>query len=305
MDQLAYDLVLYLHEPGTGALLARIEERVPGQSPPSYDNGVLRCRVEEVIHGPPVHAVSVPYSRLTDPILRRRSGLNHWNALPLGDGDLLLLVGRPTEGNNWQALSGNQVASPQDAIVTGLKECYRIKDVNQGSEEHQEALRTGLVSTNPLPRRYGLDAIRRHEVVSRDVGCAIIGRALETADLDRESLLSFADCLSSIPIFDEDQGADKVNQQVSVSLAAIIERLAKAEDRVTCLRYLASCIMADFDPDDTSNKQVRSQLLQAIGKTPPPAVADTLNGMSGSKNSDDRDIAAELAEAWQAPETRK
>ena len=126
MDSLAYDLVLYLHEPATCAVLVRILERVPGQSPPGYDNGILRCNVEEVIHGPvagSTHAISVPYSRLVDPLLRAKSAINHWNTLTLGDGDLLLLVCKPAaDGGTWEALSGNQVASNKAEEETRGKE---------------------------------------------------------------------------------------------------------------------------------------------------------------------------------------
>lgn len=302
MDQLAFDLLLYVHEPDVCALLVRIEARIDENSLPMVENGVLKCHIEEVIHGVVTepNLISLRYSRMKDNIVRAKSSVNHWNALSLEDGDRLLIVCKPTDDAHWKALSGNQVASATDPTVLGLKECYRIQGFEKNSSEHKSALRAGLVTDNALTRRYSLEAISKHEVVPRAEGCAMIVDVLKTEQPDRNLLLRFADALSSIPFFDEDKKADDVNQAVVVGLATIIERLEEPRDRVTCVRYLASCVLVDFDPEPKKDNEMRSALLKAIDKAPPKLVAETIADMMSSQLSDDKNIATELNDAWLA-----
>src|SRR5262245_60081898 len=144
MDPLASDLTLFVGEPETCAGLFRILQRVPGASAPGWEQGVLRCRVEAVLHGSALAggpSAQVRYARMVDVEARARASLNYWNRLELNEQDLLVLVCKPAAGNApWQALAGNQVESADSPIVAGLRECYRIEGLIPASEAQRLAL---------------------------------------------------------------------------------------------------------------------------------------------------------------------
>jgi len=305
MHDLAYDLTLHLREPGACAGVFRIVERVPGPSLPGWDEGTLRCRVERVVHGPLPAAgrmVSVGYSRKAEPLSRAKSSVNHWNLLDLAAGDLLLLVCTPgADPTDWNARSGNQVAAADDPAVAGLAESFRLRTLEKGSEPQQLALLAALRGANDVARHFALEAICRQGAVSRREACDLLVRALEADALADPDRVRFAGGLASAAVFDPREKDDPVNRAAVAGLAATVGRVADPADRLTCVRYLASCVRQDFSENPDEATRVRAALVRAAGPVPPPPLADTLARMAASNEASDRDRAAALAAAWQTP----
>ncbi len=311
MDLLGNDLVPSISDPTASVVLAVIVRvRMAAPPEPGWEQGTATLQVRRVFSSPTLqngNSLDVPFARNVSPILRVRNRLNYWNVLPMEPGNQLLLTCRPVKSSGaWIGIAGRQVQSSSDPVLSEIAECYRLEHFSGPNEVRREMLTKALTVSGSLLGQYALDSIGRRRTVTREVGSAMIEKAIASDMTTQEDRLELARQLMNGYFFETAHGADPTNQSIVSALARGFVHSREATDKPSWIEVLGSAVLRRFSDLPEQDQEIRSALICGVPTSLRAEVSTALSPQPLGSAAEESEVAFRLQNAWRnaCPTTR-
>jgi len=303
MARLSADLVPFVSERTTSLVMLRVTAvTVTKDASGPQEHGRLVGEVVDVFRSDglkPKDLVEIAFERVADPVAREHQGFDHWNVLPLRDGQLIIFALRPLDPpRRWSALAASAVDSVMSADALALREAVRLESSPAPPDQRREMLRGALGKDQNLLVLYALDALGRRRVLDRDTSIVVLVDALAAPDGSSVRRDAIVDSLTRSYFFDGRLGAEPGNVRIVGALAAELVRETDPGRREQLLRYLASCVLGSFSRDASQDATIRASLVKKVQTPSPPDVRRVLTELTGQGSEGGQRIARRLLEAW-------
>jgi hypothetical protein len=295
---LTNDLVPYVSDPGAAVIHADVVTAswVPDPAEAGWQLGTIQFRVRELLsdEGPKAgEALGIAGRRYGDDMKRLAMGFDQWNVLPFEPGREFVLAIRPVAPGSWTAVAAELVTgnSTQVADLRVAFEMERVDDPALLARRYEDALqsRHGLLS------RYALDAITRRARVPRAPAAEAIVRTMAARDLSPNDRLQLVQAATKRPIYEDDLGADRVNQMVIGALARVLADESDPDWLIIWAQTLATSILPEFSSDEAKDRDTRTALIRSVPEPARGGAAAAL-GRAAAIAPDAR--ISRLAEVW-------
>lgn len=303
---LSPDLIPYFSDPAASMIVAKIAGRdLASGSTPGSERGTLKLSVAKVIHSETLKdgdAIETPFERATDAQIRFFNRANQWNALPLNDGDLMLIsvkLEKPPKA--YTALAASPLSSATDPQVGAAQQCYRIELLTDNPAQKKQLAAQALEGTDDLPRFYALDLIAQRDAFGREAGAGMIEAAMGSEKVPGNTKQDFGFRLAGSGFFDATKGAEPVNAGIVSALGKQLAAAKDAKSRGQWVGFLSSCVSREFSIDP---KQDRESRLALVRKIQEPSSQQMISALSFTARDNADPGAAKqakrLLEVWQS-----
>jgi len=153
-----------------------------------------------------------------------------------------------------------------------------------------------VIRGKTLLRRYGLDAIGVHGLLSRGAGIQILEKAVLAVQTSADEKVEFGMRALDPQLFQEERQADRSNRQVVNLLAAGLVNESDSDRRSRWIKYLGSVLLRSFSNDAEIDRKVKESLVRGVDRTRWERVKVLLTESSGS--SDIQTLKMELLTVW-------
>lgn len=302
---LSPNLIPSISDPSASMIVAKIEGKTlaPGDAGAS-ERGTLKLSVARLIHSESLKEgaiIETPFERVRDLQIRVLNRANQWNALPLNDGELMLIALKPDDPpKTYTALAAQTVSSATSSEANAALQCYRIELLSDDPTFKRQLVAQALESNDDLLKYYALDLITRRHGFVREVGAGLIEAAINSDKVPADAKQDLGFRLAGGGYFDATQGVEPVNLGIASSLARQLASSHDAKSRVQWTGFLSSCLFREFSSDPKRDHETRLALVREIREPGSPQIISALNLVS-------RDVADQgaarqakkLLEIWQ------
>jgi len=303
--QLSANLVPYFSDLAASLIVARITGvQLNPTNNADLETGVLNLTVARVIHSQVLsegNSIETLLERIADPEIRLRNQFNLWNALPLDQGDLLLVFVKPDRPPRmYMALAAARLSSLADPELIAAQQCYEIELLRDNPPLKQHLLASALGGPSDLLRFYALDVVIRRHALNRQASASILESAVSSEKVPANAKRDVGFHLASADFFDETLGADSVNVGIVSVLAKQMVSSQDRQSREQWLSFLSSCVSREFSDDAKRDREMRLALVSAIRVPDSQEVISVLTrAVREASGPDEAKPAKRLLEAWQ------
>lgn len=308
MARLSADLVPFVSERATSLVTLRVTAVTVTNKPGAeHEQGRLVGEVVEVFQSDrlkPKDSVEIAFERVADPVVREHQGFDHWNVLPLRNGQLIIFALRPLDPpRRWTALAASAIEAVGAADAVALREAVRLESSAAPPDERRELLRVALGKDQNLLVLYVLDALGRRRVFDRLTGIEVVASVLAAHAGTPAGRDGMVDSLTRSAFFDSRLGADPGNVRIVGALAGELVGETNPRRTAQLLRYLASVVLGSFSRDAAQDAGIRTALVKRVHVPAPPDVTRVLTELSGQGSEGEQRLARRLLEVWTAAHT--
>jgi hypothetical protein len=305
MARLSADLVPSVSERATSLVTLRVTAvTVTKSAGGEHEQGRLVGEVVEVFRSDrlkPKDPVEIAFERAADPVAREHQGFDHWNVLPLRNGQLIIFALRPLDPpRRWTALAASAIDAVGAPYAVALREAVRLESSPALPDERRELLRGALGKDQNLLVLYVLDALGRRRVLDRLTGIDVLASALAAHAGTPAARDAIVDSLTRSVFFDGRLGADGGNIRIVGALAGELVSETHPERRAQILRYLASTVLGSFSRDAAQDAGIRTAIVKRVQAPAPADVRRVLTELSGQGSEGEQRLAQRLLEVWTA-----
>jgi len=298
---LASDLVPYISNREAALILATVDSArwAPAADDPGMEDGTLHLRVRELFSdsGPkPGALLTIGAQRYGDAKKRRQMGFDSWNVLPLEPGNsLVMAVAKGPSASEWIALAAEAVPSGDTALVVAVRRAREIEK-EQDPAARRRMFDEALKSHQDLLFRYALDAIGRRGREPRKEAAKMMVDALVSQGQSKNAKLTLVQQLTRQPIYEDERGADPVNQLVIGSVAGVLATESEPQWSLVWTQFLAASLLPAFSADVNQDREIRQTLIRAVPEQTRRLVPEILAKAAQQSPTDPR--IPKLLEAW-------
>ena len=300
---LSPDLVPQIFDATVTLLLVKIVGltlRVPPTE--GLEQGILRAQIVEVFRGDaqlrPGAEVTVPFSRIANPDERFTRRFDQWNALSLDVGNHLLLAANCAADRACEALAAENAASPAAASVGEFRQAVRLQSFEGEPDRREQLFADAILNGKTLLRRYALDAIALHGLVSRVAGVQILDNAIRSPQTTPDEKVEFGFRVLDPALFQEERHADRANRLIVSVLAYGLAKESDSEYRVRWMQYLSSILLRPFSDDAAEAKQIKESLVRPVPRDIFEGVRRIISDEAVKGQQDERAMASDLLPVW-------
>jgi hypothetical protein len=302
---LSPNLIPSISDPSASMIVAKIEARTlaPGDSSAS-ERGTLKLSVARVIHSENLKEraiIEISFERVKDVQIRVLNRVNQWNALPLNEGDLMLIAVKPDDPpKTYTALAAQSVSSSSDSEADAALQCYRIELLSKDPMEQRKLVAQALESNDDLLKYYALDLIVGRHAFVREVGAALIEAAMNSERVPANAKPDLGFRLAGAGYFDATKGVEPVNLGIASAIAKQLVSSHDAKSKGQWTGFLSSCLSREFSSDSKLDRDKRFALVREIREPSSQQIISALNLVA--QDSSDQGAARQakkLLEIWQ------
>lgn len=304
MPMLSADFVPFISAPEASICVGRITDKIElSAAGEGVESGRLEIEIINVLSSAELaegDRILVPYERMRDFLTRKRNRFNHWNNLELERGKLLLVICRPIpESDLWQAGAADAVEAVDDSLVTDMKTCLAIEQIEPDDIKKIEQTRAALISQRHLVTYYALDCIGRRKLFPRRTGLDMLAGALDSPRLKPVDKTAMADPMADY-LFEAEQAVEPVNTGIIATMAGALIKADDPEVKFAWVQQLGACIFDEFADDPKQDRVLQAALIKSVKDPAGEKFIQQLKALKKGVDKDDQEVVDNVLKAWLA-----